>query len=137
MLPWPGIDRSRKHHVGIIDHQQGPARRAADGLRGETRPVWSAGRNPKRGVSDHVTPDLVWRAGAYRVLAGGVGCGRCRQLSPYVPVPRSPRNARARQERTWNQSRDSVAARRSAWSAHPKPGNNVKASTWRGRTTLK
>jgi hypothetical protein len=45
-----GLDRPRKHRVGIIDHQQGPACRAADSRRAIPRSHLSAGRNPEGGI---------------------------------------------------------------------------------------
>ncbi len=54
-----GRDRLSHHRVGIIDHEQGPARRAANRLRAEPRPVWPARCNPERGVSDRELRDDV------------------------------------------------------------------------------
>src|SRR5262249_46676189 len=51
--------RAREHRVGIIDYQQDPARRAANRLRAEPRPLRPARRNPERGVSDRELRDDV------------------------------------------------------------------------------
>jgi len=45
-----GLDRLRKHRIGIIDYQQSPTCRAADSRRAETRSLPSAGRNPEGGI---------------------------------------------------------------------------------------
>ena len=63
----PGLDRPRKHRVGIIDHQQSPACRAANSRRAETRPRRPARRNPERGVPDRqLRDDLVSLADAMK-----------------------------------------------------------------------